>query len=201
MSHYVVTISRQFAAMGRTIGLKMASNLGVELLDRDIVKEAAKRLGLQKGEVSHYDENPGRQSFFLRKTYLFDFSVYSIHNNVFEVQKNIIQDYADKESCIIVGRCADSILRDRKNILNICIYAPLEARLQNCVKELGMDEDKALEQIKTVDEARAAYRRKHCPECTSEFDDRHLMIDSSRFGIEKTSEILTDIVKNTVAKD
>ena len=120
MSHYVVTISRQFAAMGRTIGLKMASNLGIELLDRDIVKEAAKRLGLQKGEVSHYDENPGRQSFFLRKTYLFDFSVYSIHNNVFEVQKNIIQDYADKESCIIVGRCADSILRDRKNILNIC---------------------------------------------------------------------------------
>lgn len=67
MSHYVVTISRQFAAMGRTIGLKMASNLGIELLDRDIVKEAAKRLGLQKGEISHYDENPGRQSFFLRR--------------------------------------------------------------------------------------------------------------------------------------
>lgn len=92
-------------------------------------------------------------------------------------------------------------MRDRKNILNICIYAPLEARLQNCINELGMNEDKALEQIKTVDDARAAYRRKHCPECTSEFDDRHLMIDSSRFGIEKTAEILTDIVKNTVAKD
>lgn len=199
MSQYVVTISRQFASMGRTIGLKMAENLGIELLDRDIVKEAAKRMGFDKGELSHYDENPGKQSFFLRKTYLFDFSVYSIHNNVFEVQKNIIEDYANKGSCIIVGRCADSILKNRKNVLNICIYAPLEARLHNCISELGMSEDKALEQIRSVDAARSAYRLKHCPECQSEFDDRHLMIDSSRFGIEKTAALLTEIVKSTVA--
>lgn|SRR5574344_99416 len=200
MSQYVVTISRQFASMGRTIGLKMASNLGIELLDRDIVKEAAKRLGLGKGEISHYDENPGHDSFFLRKTYLFDFSVYNVHNNVFEVQKNIIQDYAQKESCIIVGRCADSILREHANVLNICIYAPFEARLHNCVTELGMDEQSAIEKIKNVDAARNAYRHKYCPECTSDFDDRHLMIDSSKFGIDATAQILTDIVKNTVAK-
>ena len=148
MSNYVITISRQFASMGRTIGLKMASNLNIELLDRDIVKEASKRLGLPKGEISHYDENPGRDSFFLRKTYLFDFSVYNIHNNVFEVQKNIIKDYAEKESCIIVGRCADSILRDHKNVLNICIYAPFEARLQNCINNLAMDEKTALESLR-----------------------------------------------------
>lgn len=200
MSQYVVTISRQFASMGRTIGLKMASNLGIELLDRDIVKEAAKRLGLGKGEISRYDENPGHDSFFLRKTYLFDFSVYNVHNNVFEVQKSIIQDYANKGSCIIVGRCADSILRDRPNVLNICIYAPFEARLHNCITELGMDEQSAIDKIKSVDEARNAYRHKYCPECTSEFHDRHLMIDSSKFGIEKTAEILTDIVKNTVSR-
>lgn len=200
MSQYVVTISRQFASMGRTIGLKMASNLGIELLDRDIVKEAAKRLGLAKGEISHYDENPGHDSFFLRKTYLFDFSVYNVHNNVFEVQKNIIQDYAQKESCIIVGRCADSILREHANVLNICIYAPFEARLQNCINELGMDKQTAIEKIKNVDEARNAYRHKYCPECTSDFDDRHIMIDSSKFGIDGTAEILTNIVKNSVAK-
>lgn len=200
MSQYVVTISRQFASMGRTIGLKMASNLGIELLDRDIVREASKRLGLAKGEISNYDETPAPKSFFLRKTYLFDFSVYSIHNNVFEVQKNIIEDYANKESCIIVGRCGDSILRDHTNVLNICIYAPFEARLHNCVTELGMTEQAAIEQIKKVDAARSAYRSKHCPECTSEFDDRHIMIDSSKFGIDTTAQILTDIVKNTVAK-
>lgn len=125
MAHYVVTISRQFASMGRTIGLKMASNLGIELYDRDIVKHTAERLGLEKGEVSHYDEKTGKRSFFLRDTYLFDFSVYDIHRNVFEVEKNIIQDFAKKESCIIVGRCADSILRDMPNVLNIFIYAPI----------------------------------------------------------------------------
>ena len=200
MAHYVVTISRQFASMGRTIGLKMASNLGIELYDRDIVKHTAERLGLEKGEVSHYDEKTGKRSFFLRNTYLFDFSVYDIHRNVFEVEKNIIQDFAKKESCIIVGRCADSILRDMPNVLNIFIYAPIEERLKNCVEQLGMDETSALEKIKKVDDARSAYRHKFCPECVSEFNDRHIMIDSSKFGVEGTANILTEIVKSSVGK-
>lgn len=200
MAHYVVTISRQFASMGRTIGLKMASNLGIELYDRDIVKHTAERLGLEKGEVSHYDEKTGKRSFFLRDTYLFDFSVYDIHRNVFEVEKNIIQDFAKKESCIIVGRCADSILRDMPNVLNIFIYAPIEERLKNCVEQLGMDETSALEKIKKVDDARSAYRHKFCPECVSEFNDRHIMIDSSKFGVEGTANILTEIVKSSVGK-
>ena len=196
MSNYVVTITRQFASMGRTIGLKMASNLNIELLDRDIVKEAAKRLGLGKGEISHYDETPGKDSFFLRKTYLFDFSVYNLHDNVFKIQKNIIEDYANKESCIIVGRCADSILAHRDNVLNICIYAPFEARLENCITKLNMDKKSALEKIKQVDAARGAYRKRYCPDCVTEYDDRHIMIDSSYFGIEKTASILTNIVKD-----
>ncbi|MCI6907110.1 MAG: cytidylate kinase-like family protein [Succinatimonas sp.] len=200
MAHYVVTISRKFASMGRTIGLKMASNLGIELYDRDIVKHTAERLGLEKGEVSHYDEKTGKRSFFLRDTYLFDFSVYDIHRNVFEVEKNIIQDFAKKESCIIVGRCADSILRDMPNVLNIFIYAPIEERLKNCVEQLGMDETSALEKIRKVDDARSAYRNKFCPECVSEFDDRHIMIDSSKFGVEGTANILTEIVKSSVGK-
>lgn len=200
MAHYVVTISRQFASMGRTIGLKMASNLGIELYDRDIVKHTAERLGLEKGEVSHYDEKIGKRSFFLRDTYLFDFSVYDIHRNVFEVEKNIIQDFAKKESCIIVGRCADSILRDMPNVLNIFIYAPIEERLKNCVEQLGMDETSALEKIRKVDDARSAYRHKFCPECVSEFNDRHIMIDSSKFGVEGTANILTEIVKSSVGK-
>jgi cytidylate kinase len=200
MAHYVVTISRQFASMGRTIGLKMASNLGIELYDRDIVKHTAERLGLEKGEVSHYDEKTGKRSFFLRDTYLFDFSVYDIHRNVFEVEKNIIQDFAKKESCIIVGRCADSILRDMPNVLNIFIYAPIEERLKNCVEQLGMDETSALEKIRKVDDARSAYRHKFCPECVSEFNDRHIMIDSSKFGVEGTANILTEIVKSSVGK-
>ena len=200
MAHYVVTISRQFASLGRTIGLKMASNLGIELYDRDIVKHTAERLGLEKGEVSHYDEKTGKRSFFLRNTYLFDFSVYDIHRNVFEVEKNIIQDFAKKESCIIVGRCADSILRDMPNVLNIFIYAPIEERLKNCVEQLGMDETSALEKIKKVDDARSAYRHKFCPECVSEFNDRHIMIDSSKFGVEGTANILTEIVKSSVGK-
>jgi cytidylate kinase len=86
------------------------------------------------------------------------------------------------------------------NVLNIFIYAPIEERLKNCVEQLGMDETSALEKIRKVDDARSAYRHKFCPECVSEFDDRHIMIDSSKFGVEGTANILTEIVKSSVGK-
>ena len=200
MSDYVVTISRQFASMGRTIGLLMAENLGIELYDRDIVKEAARRMAMSKDEISHYDEAPGKDSFFFRRNKLFDFSVYSMHDNVFETQKNIILDFANKGSCIIVGRCADYILKDKKNVLNIEIYAPFEQRIINCINELYMTEAEAIERIKKVDECRKAYKNKYCKNMDSVFGLSHIMIDSSRFGIEKTVQLLTEIVKNTVAK-
>ena len=193
MSHYVVTISRQFAAMGRTIGLKMASNLGIELLDRDIVKEAAKRLGLQKGEVSHYDENPGRQSFFLRKTYLFDFSVYSIHNNVFEVQKNIIQDYADKESCIIVGRCADFILQDRTDCLKVFVHANMKFRADRIVRVYGEREKSPEARLKEKDKRRAAYYRFYTDMKWGDAANYHVALDSGVIGIEKCAKVIESL--------
>ena len=195
----IITISREFGSGGRTIGKLVAEHLGIQCYDAELIQKLAAESGFDENYVKEAGEyTPGG---FLASA-LTDRSFGPTNEDLlWKLQYRIIRELAEKEPCVIVGRCADSILRDRKNILNICIYAPLEARLQNCINELGMDEDKALEQIKIVDEARAAYRRKHCPECTSEFDDRHLMIDSSRFGIEKTAEILTDIVKNTVAKD
>jgi cytidylate kinase len=101
---------------------------------------------------------------------------------------------ASKESCIIVGRCADSILRDFENRLNIYIYAPYEARMYNCVHELMMDEKTAAKMIKEVDAARTNYQRKYCPEIRSVFDHKDIMIDSSRFGIEGTAKVLAQIV-------
>ena len=194
----IISVGREYGSGGHEIAQKLADHYGLPLYDHNLLDEMAEKKNLSAKELSAFDEKQ-KGLFFNHKVRGMSISP---AENVAELQfKYLKEKAASGESFVIVGRCADSILRDRKNILNICIYAPLEARLQNCVKELGMDEDKALEQIKTVDEARAAYRRKHCPECTSEFDDRHLMIDSSRFGIEKTSEILTDIVKNTVAKD
>lgn len=193
MEQYVVTISRQFGSMGRTIAAKLSEILGVDYLDRDIVAATAERMGQPVKVIS--DEEETAKMPFLGKLSLFSMGVYSITDEIFAVEKNIIRDMASKESCIIVGRCADSILRDFKNHLNIYIYAPYEARLHNCTHELMMDEKTARKMIKEVDTARLNYQRKYCPEVKTIFDHKDIMIDSSKFGIEGTAKLLSQVVK------
>lgn len=193
MSKYVITISRQFGSMGRTIASETAKLLEIEYLDRDIVEATASRMGKTVKQISEAEENTG--FFLLRKKYPFNMGIYSITDEIFAVQKNIIRDIAAKQSCIIVGRCADSILSDFENHLNVYIYAPYEVRLYNCTHDLMMDEKTAKKMIKDVDDARTNYQRKYCPEVKSVFDHKDIMIDSSKFGIEGTARLLAGIVK------
>ena len=97
---------------------------------------------------------------------------------------------------MIVGRCADYILEDIPNHLNVYVYAPDEARLKNCVENLQMDPQTAKKMMRDVDAARNRYHKAYIPGWQSVFDHKDLMIDSSRFGIDGTAKILADIVKN-----
>jgi cytidylate kinase len=151
-------------------------------------------MGLSVKAISDAEES-ARPSL-IKKRNPFNMGIYSITDEIFAVQKNIIRDMASKESCIIVGRCADSILQDYKNHLNVYIYAPYEARMDNCVNELMMDEKTAAKMIREVDAARTNYQKKYCPEVKSVFDHKDIMIDSSRFGIEGTAQILSQIVRD-----
>lgn len=193
MEKYVITISRQFASMGRTIAQEMAKELGIEFYDRDIVEETAKRTNQAVSEISEIEEKGG--SIFARRQYPLGMGLSSMQHEVFMVQSNIIKDLANKESCIIVGRCADSILKDYDRVLNIYVYAPYEKRLKNCVELLGMDEKYAKKMIKEVDKAREIYRLKYSDGVKEVFDHRDIMIDSSKFGPEKTAKILCGIVR------
>ena len=119
----------------------------------------------------------------------------SMRDEIFLIQKNIIRDLAQKESCIIVGRCADSILMDMENHLNVYVYAPFDARLRNCTEILKMDEKTARKMIREVDRSRELYHRRYCPEYSDPSTNKDIMIDSSRFGTEGTVKILTGLVR------
>ena len=190
---FVITISRQFASLGRTIGKNMAKELGIGFYDRDIVEETARRMNLPVPEISMAEEKAG--SIFENRKYPLGMGLVSMKQEIFHVQSNIIRDLAKKESCIIVGRCADVLLKDYANVLNIYIYAPYEARLRNCVESLGMDEKTAKNMIREIDRARELYRLRYCEGVKEVFDYRDFMIDSSRFGAEKTSQILCKVVR------
>lgn len=198
MEQYVITISRQFGSMGRSIAHKLSEMLEIEFLDRDIVEATAKRMGLPVSVISEQEES-SKLKFFPRM-YPLGIGIPNLKDEIFNVQKNIIMDFASKESCIIVGRCADSILCGTKNLLSVYIYAPYEARLKNCTDILQMDLKTAKRMIREVDAARENYHRTYCPDWTGPFDYKHIMLDSSRFGIDGTAKIITDIAREKWCK-
>ncbi|MGN0166804.1 MAG: AAA family ATPase [Acetatifactor sp.] len=194
MKQFVITISRQFGSLGRTIAQRMSEKLQIEFYDRDIVEETAKRMGLPISVISDKEENPN--TAFFKRQYPLGMGVGSMQDEIFSVQENIIRDLAKRESCIIVGRCADSILSDFENRLSIYVYAPVEARLKNCTEILKMEEKTARKMIREVDRSRELYHRRYCPEYNGPSTNKDIMIDSSRFGVDKTAEILSGIARD-----
>ncbi len=198
MENYIVTLSRQFGSMGRSISKRMSEILDIDFLDRDIVEETAKRMGLHVSMIS--EEEEAVKAGFFGRIYPLGIGVPSLKDDIFNTQTSIIKDFAKRESCIIVGRCGDYVCRDHPNKLSIYVYAPYEARLDNCVSKLGMDEKTARRMIKEVDAARENYHRMYVPGYTNPFDNRDICIDSSRFGVDATAEILSDIVRERLCK-
>lgn len=195
MSHYVITLSRQFASMGRSIAQEMSRQLGIEFYDRDIVEAAAARMGLPVSIVS--DQEDSMTNRYFKRIYPLGTGMLSVQDELFMTQKNIIRDLAAKESCIIVGRCADAILADFDNVLNVRVFAPYEARLANCINRLGMDEKTARKMIDRVDKSRDNFHREYTG--CDVLEHCHLQVNSSLLGIEGSAELLCDIVKKRFA--
>lgn len=193
MDSYVITISRQFASLGRSIAQKMSEMLQINFYDRDIVESTAKRMGQPVPVISQEEENAS--STFFRRQYPLGMGIVSLQDEIYQTQSNIIKDIAQKESCIIVGRCGYHILEGHSRCLNVYIYAPYEVRLDNCIRDLHMDSKIAKKMIKEVDKARENYRRRYYAESVNLYDGYHLMIDSSKFGVDAAADILVDIVK------
>lgn len=193
MDNYIVTISRQFGSMGRTIAAELSKRLEVEYLDRDIVDETAKRMGKPVTTISNAEES--QSGNFLTRAYPLGNGMAELKDSIFEVQKNIIEDFAKAQSGIVVGRCSDYILRNQPRRLSVYIYASREERLKNCIERLGMDEKTAKRTIADVDNAREHYHRTYIPGYKDPFFGRDICIDSSSFGVEGTVDILESIIR------
>lgn len=193
MQPYVITISRQFGSLGRSIASELAKTLGIKFYDRDIVEETSKRLGLPVSTISKEEEVS--KSKYFKGVYPLGIGTMKLQDEIFLVQRNIIEDLTNKGSCIIVGRCGSSILANKENSLHVHIYAPYEKRFENCTKILGMEENMAKKLIKEVDCSRDLYRRYYCPEVKDDLSGRDIMLDSSKFGVSGCAEILADIAR------
>lgn len=196
---YTVTITRQFGSLGRPIAKKLAELLDIEYYDRDIVEETSKNLGLPVSEISDQEESAGNS--FFNMIYPLGMQKSDQQDKIFQEQAKIIRNLADQESCIIVGRCSDYILRNNKNCLNVFIYAPYEARLRNCVDYLRMDSLIAQKMIAKVDKARDKYHKTYAGYLPGDCKCKELMIDSSAFGVEGTAEVLAYAIRKHFGLD
>ncbi|MFA9466377.1 MAG: AAA family ATPase [Velocimicrobium sp.] len=195
----VVTIARQFGSLGRPIARQVSEMIGMEYYDREIVDMAAKKLNLPVSTISDFEESA--KSAFFNMSYPLGMGTTTIQDSIYSTQKKIIIELAERKSCIIVGRCADYILKDHKNIINIFIYAPYAQRLRNCVERLNMQPEEAKKMIAAVDKARESYHRHYCGYAMSDKDYKHVMLDSSLLGVDGTCEVIADIIKRKIPNE
>ena len=197
MEHFVVTITRQFGSLGRPIARQMSEILGIDYYDRDIVDQAAKKLKLPISVVDQEEEKAVKQAVnpFSRMIFPLGKGTSNTQDKIFDTQRNIIQFLSENNNCIIVGRCSDFILSDVKNSLHIYIYASYEARLEHCIKDLGLEEQEARRMIKSVDEARNSYHMQYAGYLPDDKRYKDILIDSSFFGEKGTAEFLAEAVK------
>ena len=193
-----MVISRQFGSLGRPIAAKMSEILGVEYYDRDIVTMVANEHNISISEVSNLEEKATPYSFM---KFPLGHGTSSAQDRVFNTSAKLIAELAEKESAIFVGRCADYILGDNDNNINIFIYAPYEDRLVNCVNSLGMDTKSAKKMIDEVDKARDAFHMRYAKYKPNDPNHMDIMINSALLGVDGTAEYLCNIIKKKFGEE
>lgn len=195
----VITVGRQYGSGGREIGTMLAEKLGIAYYDDMLLKEAAKESGLCEDLFRSFDERP---KSFLYSVAMdpYSFSMNhvmpkgSIEQQVYLATYDTIKKLADKGPCVLIGRCADYALKDRDDVINLFITAPLENRIERVARRNGITRDEAKERIRRTDKSRASYYNYYSSKDWGDAKSYDLCIDSSLLGIEGTVELLEKLV-------
>lgn len=200
MSKRIITISRQFGSGGRTIAKAVAEKLGYAYYDKELIEKVAKMTGFDPKYIEENGEYaPGKSIFSLASSYISSSRVMggmSAYDYLWVVQRNAILEIADKENCVIVGRCADQILKDREDALHVYIHAPLEARAERIVRLYGESEKKPEERLKEKDTKRSVNYKHFTGEVWGDSRNYDLCLNSEKFGIEKCVELIVGLAKD-----
>jgi len=185
----IVTISREFGAAGGTIGYELAKRLGYEYYDKELVLMQAARSNIDTYHLLEWDEKIPIHFGFTQT--LFDFYSRPLSDRIFAEQRDVIRTIGEKGNCVIVGRNANTVLKEFDHCLHVFIHADFKWRLEHMKKKMpDQPESQIIDEIKKVDKARS----KHCAYYTdtvfgmSKYYD--LCLDSSKFGIEGCVDII-----------
>lgn len=196
-SRTVITIARQYGSGGREIGEMLAQKLGVPYYDKELIALAAKKSGLSEEVFRQADERATSSLLYslVMGTYGFGGGVAGmndmpINDKLFLIQADIIRKAAEKGACVIVGRCADYVLRERKDCLKVFIHADRDSRLRRAVEKYGIDPAKVSDFLTKKDKQRANYYNFYTNKKWDSMQNYNLIIDSSVFTSEQAVELI-----------
>ena len=194
MSIRVITVSRQFGSGGRTIAKETAERLGWAYYDKELVKKIAAESGLAESYILESGEYACSTSSFLFNWVMNAESARSgslpISDQLYIIQHNIIRNLAEKESCVIVGRCADYILRERTDCLNTFIHASMEFRIRQITQHYGETPAKPEKFLRDRDKKRQNYYRHYTGRQWGVVQNYQLALESSALGIEACADLI-----------
>lgn len=193
----IITISRQYGSGGREIGAKLADKLGVPFYDNELIARAAKESGFAEAAFENAERKATSSLLYSLVMGMnaygnqdVGFTHLSLDDQIYLAQSNVIRKIAEEGPCVIVGRCADHILREYKNVVHIFIWAELEYRKKRALEIYQLNSNKPEDEIIKIDKRRANYYNYHANEKWGKVDNYHLSINSNSIGIDNTVDCI-----------
>lgn len=191
----VIVISRQFGSGGRTIGKLTAEKLGIPCYDKEIIEKVSQNCGFAKDFVESQGEYANHRTWLGRALEGSNrFEGMNNQDKIWVEQRKFILEVS-QNPCVIVGRCADSILKDRQDVLKVFIHADDCSRAERIVKLYGEKADKPEKRLKDKDKRRAAYYKCYTDAEWGVASNYHIALDSGKLGVEKCAELFAHIFK------
>ncbi len=185
----VITISREYGSGGRYIGKLVADKLGIKLYDKEFINKLSKETGLSEDYIESNEQK--RESI--------DGLYYNGMSNADELfvkEAELIKKVANKESCVIIGRCADFVLKDKKNVIKVFVYNNMENKIKRAEKFYNIDKKKAEKEINKINKLRANHYKHYTDREWQNHENYDICINSDALGVEKSADLICEIVEN-----
>ena len=195
MAKRIITISREFGSGGRFIGEEVAKKLGIAYYDKNIISQIAEKSGLSPEYIQENAELSPKKGLFAYAFSGRDITGKSVEDMVYEAQRNIILDLAEKEPCVIIGRNADYILKDRDDVLNVFIHGDIPEKIQRITGLYNVEEKEAVKMMADTDKRRRTNYNFYTDQSWGKASNYTLCLNSSQLGYDRCEMIIMECMK------
>ena len=195
MAKRIITISREFGSGGRFIGEEVAKKLGIAYYDKNIIGQIAEKSGLSPEYIQENAELSPKKGLFAYAFSSRDITGKSVEDMVYEAQRNIILELAEKEPCVIIGRNADYILKDRDDVLNVFIHGDMPEKIKRITGLHNVEEKEAVKMMADTDKRRRTNYNFYTDQNWGKASNYTLCLNSSQLGYDRCEMIIMECVK------